>query len=97
MSRYFSKSEIEKRRWPECRFAIPATVTLECPNCKAPIECDVDLDHDACSSDQLAVAVASIDTDFCEDCGKRLCPKCPRTADSDGLLHCPECQEVVPC
>jgi hypothetical protein len=69
-------------------------VALECPECYALIECDVDLDLDSYGGSRLAIATAEIDTWRCEECGTHGCPKCvsfPHPDDVD-LKICGKCK-----
>ena len=86
-----------KGHWPDYHVRIPSTVTLECPECHARIECDVDLDQDSYCGVTLAVAGAEIDTWQCEECGIHGCPKCvsfPHPDDVD-LILCAKCAEAA--
>lgn len=79
----------EKDHWPEFYIAIPDTVMLACPRCKAEVRCDVRVN--ILPPAGLTVAArAVIDTDFCEGCGQLFCPQCPRIKH-DGLDWCDSC------
>jgi DNA-directed RNA polymerase subunit M/transcription elongation factor TFIIS len=95
MARMSSAEIREYMRWPEYRLDIPKTVALNCPKCGEINVCDVDLDEDAAGVLEQSVAVARIDTDFCEECGQMLCPKCPHTKDEEGFIYCTECRPAA--
>lgn len=73
---------------------VPEKVTLSCPQCGSPNEREVSRCEDA---DVIAghAYIAEIDWNFCEDCSKKLCPRCPRFPhpDDSELLQCSDCHE----
>ena len=76
-------------RWPEYRLDIPSSVTLECPECHAKIDCEVDV----ITEELPAYAVAGIPTWLCEDCGRLMCAQCPQFPHPDDadLRICAAC------
>lgn len=84
------KKSWEQLRWPEYRLAIPKTIKLECPECHHSLACDVTIDDAGTVLDQ-AVAVAELETERCEQCGRLMCPACPHARDLDGFKICQAC------
>ena len=75
---------------------IPGHVSLECPRCHSQVECEVEVNDAQNRYDGTRSASAEIEcSDFCEDCGRQLCPKCPRFPhpDDEGLIRCEGCHK----
>jgi hypothetical protein len=81
---------------PHWKMEVPQTVTLACSHCGAHCLCDVR--RVECLSNthtRLSYYSAEIYRRRCDDCGKMLCPHCPRVPHPDdvSLIRCAECRK----
>ena len=79
-------------RQPYWYLTVPKCVQVPCPLCGALVTCEVRRDDDIDDTAE-ACYTAGIEVEKCEDCGKAMCPHCPKTSDDLHGVRCPACQE----